>query len=88
MRAGESIKVPPSNFGADKNVTNKFGPVDERIPFSDLVAFAIRGDKPEVWLAERTGRDPRTARRWLADQNGRPQIALAVVMGELLRRLD
>lgn len=88
MRESESVFVATSNLRPDKNVTNKSATAERRILFSDLVAIAFPGDKPEVVLAARTGKDPRTARRWLKDQHGRPQIALAVVIGEIMRRLD
>lgn len=87
---GESVQTigRSSNFRPDKNVTKKSAGGEGRILFSDLVAIASPGEKPEVWLAYHTGRDPRTARRWLRDQHGRPEIALAVVIGEIMRRLE
>lgn len=88
MSLSESRRESASNFRADKNVTNKSDTTEQRISFLTLATLAFPGDKPEVELAARTGRDPRTARRWLADQHGRPQIALAVVLGEIIRRLD
>jgi hypothetical protein len=88
MGESESMPLAASNFRPDKNVTKKFDRGGERILFSDLVALAAPGDKPEVWLADRTGHDPRTARRWLADKHRRPEIALAVVLGEIMLRLD
>lgn len=88
MERIESISGKRSNFRPDKNVTNKSNPAEQRISFYTLATLAFPGDKPEVAIAMRTGRDPRTVRRWLADQHGRPQIALAVVLGEIIRRLD
>ena len=84
----ESTISAASNFRPDKNVTNKSSHAERRISFSTLATLAFPGDKPEVVIASRTGRDPRTVRRWLANQHGRPQIALAVVLGEIIRRLD
>lgn len=77
-----------SNFRADKNVPNKSVVGERRISFFTLATLAFPGDKPEIDLAARTGRDPRTARRWLTAQHGRPDIALAVVIAEIMRRLD
>lgn len=88
LRESGALSGRVSNFRPDKNVTNKSGPIEQRISFFTLATLAFPGDKPEVAIATLTGRDPRTVRRWLADQHGRPQIALAVVLGELLRRLD
>lgn len=88
MRESESISAGSSNFRPDKNVANKSATAEQRISFSSLVAFAFPGDKPEVVLAARTGKDPRTAQRWIANRHRRPDIALAVVIGEIMRRLD
>lgn len=77
-----------STFRADTSVTNKFGIADRRISFLDLVEFALPGDKPEVALAVLTRRHVRTCRRWLKQDNHAPAIALAAVLGEIIRRLE
>ncbi len=87
LRESESIAVRPSNFRPDKNVTKKSECGAGRILFSDLVAFVLPGDKPEVWLAERTGKDERTARRWLDGSHAASGGAIGAVLAELLLRL-
>ncbi len=87
MGESESIPGGSSTFRPDKNVTNKSAGAEHRISFSSLVAIAFPGEKPEVVLAARTNCDPRTVRRWIHDRHRRPEIALAVVIGEIMRRL-
>ena len=57
----------------------------KRICFGELARFAWPS-KTEYFLAELTGADPRTCRRWLADQNEPPADALGVVLCEIMRR--
>ena len=57
----------------------------QRIRFRDLAKFAWP-DKTEFFLADLTGVDPRTCRRWLADDNEPPADALGVVLCEIMRR--
>src|ERR1700676_901547 len=56
-----------------------------RIAFRDLEKFAWP-NKTEFFLAELTGADPRTCRRWLAEHNEPPADALGVVLCEIMRR--
>src|SRR5258707_5471552 len=56
----------------------------ERIRFRDLARFAWP-TKTEFFLAELTRVDPRTARRWLADDNEPPADALGVILCAIMR---
>lgn len=70
----------------DKNVQRPVTYINgERICFRDLAKFAWP-DKTEFFLAELTRVDPRTCRRWLADDNEPPADALGVILCEIMRR--
>jgi len=56
-----------------------------RISFRDLAIFAWP-DKTENHLSFHLKVDARTARRWLADDNGPPAEALGVILAEIMRR--
>lgn len=73
-----------SNFRADKNVRKKIRPWEREIPFRDLVQLASPrlADK---YLAELTGTDPRTARRWLRDGGGAEKAMHALTVDILSR---
>lgn len=70
---------------ADRNVRKVIQLNSARIRFRDLARFAWP-NKTEFFLAELTGVDPRTCRRWLADHNEPPADALGVVLCEIMRR--
>ncbi len=70
---------------ADTSVRKVIQLNSARIRFRDLAKFAWP-HKTEFFLAELTGADPRTCRRWLADHNEPPADALGVVLSEIMRR--
>ena len=57
----------------------------ERIRFRDLALLAWP-KKTEANLAFISGYDPRTCRRWLADDSEPPAEALGIVLAEIMRR--
>jgi len=73
-----------SNFRADKNVRKKIRPWEREIPFKDLVRFASP-KLADKYLAELTGADPRTARRWLRDGDGAEKAMHALTLNILSR---
>jgi hypothetical protein len=75
----------PNSTGTDKSVRKVVQLNSARIQFRDLAKFAWP-HKTEYFLAELTGADPRTCRRWLADRNEPPADALGVVLCEIMRR--
>jgi hypothetical protein len=74
-----------SSTGTDRNVRKVIQLNNARIQFRDLAKFAWPY-KTEFFLAELTGADPRTCRRWLAEHNEPPADALGVVLCEIMRR--
>ena len=56
-----------------------------RIRFRDLAVMAWP-EKTDAHLAHITGVDPRTCRRWLADDNEPPADVLALILCEIMRR--
>lgn len=66
----------------DRNVRRING---QRIRFADLARFAWP-TKTEANLAFFLKVDPRTVRRWLADDNEPPADALGVVLAEIMKR--
>jgi len=84
LRESSPRELAASNFGADKNVRKKIRPWEREIPFKDLVRFASPrlADK---CLAELTGTDPRTARRWLRDGAGAEKAMHALTLNILSR---
>ena len=92
MRAVSSTAAVPANenegqvsTSTDRNVRKVVQLNSARIQFKDLARFAWP-TKTEYFLAELTGVDPRTCRRWLSDQNEPPADALGVVLCEIMRR--
>jgi hypothetical protein len=87
--AGESVsrRVRGSNFRGSKNATKKIRGPNERISFRDLARFAC-GRKTEHFLAERTGKHPSTAKRWLSRKSRAPAAAVYAVMADIFARLD
>ena len=73
-----------SNRRADKNVRKKIRPWEREIPFRDFVRFASP-KLADKCLAELTGSDPRTARRWLRDGAGAEKAMHALVVNVLSR---
>lgn len=71
--------------GTDKSVRPVTRINGTRITFKDLALFAWP-QKTEFFLSQITGCDPRTCRRWLADQNEPPADALGAILGEIMRR--
>ena len=85
MRAStESILRLGTNDPWGENASNNLEP----IPFGVLVSLAFPGAKPEFALAERTNCDPSTCRRWITRRQRPPAVALAVVLGEIIRRYN
>lgn len=84
LQAARKVAEAESNqrVSTDKNVRvlNR-----ERIRFRDLALFAFPR-KTEANLAFATGYDPRTCRRWLADDSEPPAEALGAVLAEIMRR--
>jgi len=70
---------------ADRNARKVVHLDSARIRFRDLARFAWP-HKTEFFLAEITGYDPRTCRRWLAEKNEPPACALGAVLAEIMRR--
>lgn len=75
----------PLSTSTDTSVRNVVQLNSARIQFRDLARFAWP-HKTEFFLAELTGVDPRTCRRWLAERNEPPADALGVVLCEIMRR--
>ncbi|HEY8751635.1 MAG TPA: hypothetical protein VIM11_26875 [Tepidisphaeraceae bacterium] len=75
----------PISTHADRSVRKVIQISRARIQFRDLARFAWP-HKTEFFLAELTGADPRTCRRWLAEHNEPPADALGVVLCEIMRR--
>lgn len=86
---GESFTgtAAASNFRGDKSVTKKIRVRKDRILFRDLARFA-RKRNTEIFLAERTGKDPRTAKRWLSGKSRAPAGAVYAIFGDIFDRLD
>lgn len=76
----------PSNFRTDKNVRKNIRSVDRRISFRDLARLAAPR-KTEHFLAEKTGSDPRSARRWLRGERA-PANAVYAVMADIFSRIE
>lgn len=76
----------PSNFGTDKYVRKNIRPVERRISFRDLARLASPR-KTEQYLAARTGKDPRSARRWLRGDSA-PASAVYAVMADIFSRIE
>ena len=58
----------------------------ERISFRELARFACR-KKTAAFLAERTGRDERTAKRWLSKNGRAPDYAIGAVLADIAARV-
>ena len=76
----------PSNFRTDKNVRKNFRPGERRISFRDLALLAAPR-KTEQFLAEKTGSDPRSARRWLRGERA-PAGAVYAVTADIFSRIE
>ena len=83
----ETRRVRASNFRGDKSVTKKIRSSGERILFRDLARFAQRR-KTEQFLADRTGSDPRTAKRWLSRKSRAPAQAVYAVLADIFARIE
>lgn len=84
--AGTSNQIAgASNSRADKNVRKKIRPWEREIPFRDFVRFASPRLQ-DKYLAELTGTDPRTARRWLRDGAGAEKAMHALTV-DILKRI-
>ena len=77
----------PSNARGVILVTQNIRGDGERISFRELARFA-RKNKTVAFLAERTGRDQRTAKRWLSKGGRAPDYAIGAVLADILGRLD
>lgn len=78
--------VAPSNRGTDKFVLKKIPVRGKRISFRDLAKLASPR-KTEQFLAEKTGSDPRSARRWLRGERA-PAGAVYAVLSDIFSRID
>ena len=89
MGESDSKIVRASNWRGDKDVTKKILGPRERISFRDFAKLGFPKNTVSE-LAERTGRDDRTAKRWMSKRytGSRPAIADRVVLAEIMRRLD
>lgn len=76
---------PNQQPSADKSVRPVTHINGHRIHFAELARMAWP-QKTEANLAFITGYDPRTCRRWLADDTEPPAEALAAVLAEIMRR--
>ncbi len=70
---------------SDRNVRPVSRINGHRIHFAELARMAWP-QKTEANLAFVTGYEPRTCRRWLADDTEPPAEALAAVLAEIMRR--
>jgi hypothetical protein len=78
--------IAASNFQTDKNVRKKTRTLDKRISFRDLAKLASPR-KTEHFLAEKTGSDPRSARRWLRGERA-PAGAVYAVLADIFARIS
>lgn len=87
LRGARRIAEAESNqqLSPDRNVRPLTRINGTRIRFRDLAIFAFP-QKTEANLAFITGYDPRTCRRWLADDSEPPAEALGAVLAEIMRR--
>lgn len=85
---GESSvpKREPSTFRTDISVLKKIRPSGKRISFRDLAKLASPR-KTEQFLADKTGSDPRSARRWLRGDRA-PAGAVYAVLADIFSRID
>lgn len=85
---GESFarRSPSSNFRTDKYVRKNIRSADRRISFRDLARLAAPR-KTEQFLAERTGSDPRSCRRWLRGERA-PASAVYAVVADIFARIE
>lgn len=84
MGAALRARVARSNFEPAKTVTKEIQPVDRRISFRDLARMAWP-TKTEFELSRLTGADPRTCKRWLAEDTEPPADAAMHVINEITR---
>jgi hypothetical protein len=84
MRGQSRALALRSNFEGDKFVTKEIRPVERRISFRDLARMAWP-HKTEFYLSQCTGADPRTCKRWLADDSEPPADAAMHVINEITR---
>jgi hypothetical protein len=85
MRESRGYTRRLSNRGTDKYVLKKTRPVDGRISFRDLAKLASPR-KTERFLADKTGSDPRSARRWLRGERA-PDVAVYAVLADIFARI-
>jgi hypothetical protein len=86
MGESSARRLAPSNFRTDKYVLKKMRTVGKRISFRDLAKLASPR-KTEHFLAEKTGSDPRSARRWLRGERA-PAGAVYAVLADIFARID
>jgi hypothetical protein len=90
---GHKFPVPPAEQepqqnqrdSADKSVRPVTRINGQRIRFADLARMAWP-QKTEQNLAFIARVDPRTARRWLSDDNEPPADALGIILAEIMKR--
>ena len=90
---GQSLRRPVPNLehqqiqreNTDKSVRPVTRINGQRIHFRDLARMAWP-NKTEQNLAFVARVDPRTARRWLSDDNEPPADALGIVLAEIMKR--
>lgn len=85
MSESSAPRRAASRLGTDKNVLKKMQPAGKRISFRDLAKLASPR-KTEHFLAEKTGSDPRSARRWLRGERA-PAGAVYAVLADIFSRI-
>lgn len=86
MGESSARRAAASNFRTDKYVRKNIRAADRRISFRDLARLAAPR-KTEQFLAERTGSDARSARRWLRGERA-PASAIYAVMAHIFSRIE
>lgn len=85
MVESSARRSPRSNFEGRKYEPKKIRAVDGRISFRDLAKFAAPRKTIE-FLVERTGRDPSTAKRWLAGKTRPSDEAVNAIWADIHSR--
>lgn len=87
MHGSLSIVGRKANLRGGVDATKQIRSVDQRISFRTL-ALVAWPRKTAFALAALTGANERTCKRWLAGTGALPWLAVSVVLGEIIRRLD
>ncbi len=84
MRATSRALTRSSNFDGDKFVPKEKQPLHRGLSFKDIAKLAWP-TKTEFELSRLTGADPRTCKRWLAEDSEPPADAAMHVINEITR---